>query len=167
MSRCAFRLLEQEFEEDYLQIYEIKTRQLITGIEIISPGNKSAKQARRALSSEAEKVPERGGQSRRSGPLAARTAFGPSPEVRSREAPAGRLRDQHHARRQPGIRVLPGGSPLDVCRVWGFHSSRASPTSYWTCRRPWRESMKRAPMRCASTTIASRIPPSTRRRELG
>ena len=39
--------LEQEFEEAYLQIYEIKTKQLITGIEIVSPGNKSASQSRR------------------------------------------------------------------------------------------------------------------------
>ena len=38
--------LEQEFEEGYLQIYEIETKRLITGIEFISPGNKSAKSAR-------------------------------------------------------------------------------------------------------------------------
>jgi len=38
--------LPEEFEEVYLQIYEAKTRRLITGIELISPGNKSAKKAR-------------------------------------------------------------------------------------------------------------------------
>ncbi len=33
--------LEEEVEEAYLQIYEIGTRKLITGIEVISPSNKS------------------------------------------------------------------------------------------------------------------------------
>ncbi len=40
------QIREEEFEEAYLQIYEAKTRQLVTGIEMISPGNKSAGQAR-------------------------------------------------------------------------------------------------------------------------
>ena len=40
------QVLEEEFKEDYLQIYEAEPRQLVTGIEIIGPGNKSAGQAR-------------------------------------------------------------------------------------------------------------------------
>ena len=62
---------------------------LITGIEFISPGNKSARQARAPLSSETEEVLERGGQSRRSRPIARRKTSGPSAQVRPREDPAG------------------------------------------------------------------------------
>ncbi len=40
-------VLENEIREDYLQIYEIDTRNLITGIEFVSPSNKSDRKARR------------------------------------------------------------------------------------------------------------------------
>jgi Protein of unknown function (DUF4058) len=39
--------LENEVREDYLQIYEIDTRNLVTGIEFVSPSNKSDQKARR------------------------------------------------------------------------------------------------------------------------
>ncbi len=38
--------LETEVREDYLQIYELQNRRLITGIEVISPSNKADHQAR-------------------------------------------------------------------------------------------------------------------------
>ncbi|MFI5459815.1 MAG: DUF4058 family protein [Isosphaerales bacterium] len=38
--------LENEVREDYLQIYEIDTRNLITGIEFVSPNNKADHKAR-------------------------------------------------------------------------------------------------------------------------
>lgn len=38
--------LESEVREDYLQIYEIQNRRLLTGIEFISPSNKADHQAR-------------------------------------------------------------------------------------------------------------------------
>ncbi len=38
--------LEAEVREDYLQIYETATRRLLTGIEIVSPSNKSDSEAR-------------------------------------------------------------------------------------------------------------------------
>jgi Protein of unknown function (DUF4058) len=41
------RALETEVREDYLQIYDNETRRLITGIEIISPSNKSDRKVRR------------------------------------------------------------------------------------------------------------------------
>ena len=40
------RTLETEVREDYLQIYETRSRRLVTGIEFISPSNKADHQAR-------------------------------------------------------------------------------------------------------------------------
>ena len=120
MSRSACVALETEVREDYLQIYESKNRRLVTGIEFISPSNKTDHEARRALSAQAKELWASEVNVVEIDLLRAGKPLVRLPQVRAQNDPTGEIRDQHYASGQSATtsftRLISGRD----CRTWAF-----------------------------------------------
>ena len=104
--------LEQEFAEDYLQIHEAETRKPITGIEIISPGNKSAKKARQLYLEKRKASLSKGVNLVEVDLLRSGRPLVRLPKSVLEPLQPGGYVINIMARKQPVLRILPGGSPL-------------------------------------------------------